>query len=425
MIEVLLVIAGISAIGAVGYVATSNAKATAESVKLESDVKSINQAIDLYRANGGQIAANSTADALLAKLKTRADSASGGTTIGLKSSFLDVRTEAEWQSSSEATTSQLRAVWDPVAMAFSTSTGTTLGIKRFRINNTLASAAPVTESRNPTLQGAASGWVWDHAVAEAVTATSGISPSLAALLSHEHLTGGAFIVGSSGTVVTDNKVYDGAGYRPELGIFSLEGMGNDVYNLTTAAGILAFMREAVRRVAEGGALGGVAMDRDGGGRTLNFAAGTAVAFVIIPNDTFAAHASVTESTWTMNGNINITYQGAETFMNGINPSSNDVRYPLTSLSFNTGDVTGFSQSQAVSLGNEVFAFEDIPGGGDADFEDIIFKTTGLTQPSWSTMQQVTASSYYSEAKLNQLGDSILGAQQQTLRQALQGVNVLP
>jgi len=404
LIEVLLVIAGISAIGAAGYVATSNLKATAEAVKLESDVKSVNQAIDLYRANGGQIPANSTADALLAKLKTRADSASGGTTIGLKSSFLDVRTEAEWQSSSEATTSQLRAVWDPVAMAFSTSTGTTLGIKRFRINNTLASAAPVTEARNPTLQGAASGWVWEHAVAEAVTATSGISPSLAALFSHQHLTGGAFIVGGTGQVVTENKIYDGAGYEGELGIFSLEGMGSDIYNLTTAAGILGFMREAVRRVAEGASLGGIAMDRQGRGRTLNFATGTAVAFVLIPNDSFT---------------------NSNSFLAGNSPSTDSVSYPLTSLSFSTGDVSGFSQSQAISLGSDVYAFEDLAGGGDRDFEDIVFRTTGVTQPDWSTIQRVVASTYYTEAKLNQLGDPILGAPQQTLRQALTGVNVLP
>jgi len=403
LIEVLLVIAGISAIGAVGYVATSNLKATAEAVKLESDVKSINQAIDLYRANGGQISAD--VDDVLNNLKTRADSATAGTMIGLKASFLDVRTEWDTQSASEAATSQLRAVWDPVAMAFSTSTGSTLGIKRFRIKNELASAAPVTDPnpRMPTFQGAASGWVWDHAVAKAVTATSGISPSLAALLSHQHLTGGAFIVGETGQVVTENKIYDGAGYEGELGIFSLEGMGSDIYDLTTAAGILGFMREAVRRVATGDR-GGIAMDRQGRGSTLNFATGTAVAFVLIPNDSFT---------------------NSNSFLAGANPSISSTSYPLTSLSFNTGDVSGFSNSQAISLGNDVYAFEDLPGGGDRDFEDIVFKTTGVTQPDWSTIQRVDASTYYTEAKLNQLGDPILGAPRQTLRQALTGVNVLP
>lgn len=384
MIEVLLVIAGVSAIGAVGYVAASNAKSTAEAVKLESDVKSINQAIDLYRANGGQISANSTADAVLAKLKTRADSASAGTTIGLKASFLDTRTEAEWQSSSEATTSQLRAVWDPTAMAFATSTGSTRGIKRFKINNSLAAAAPATESRDPTLEGSASGWVWGHSEATTPTVASASAPQTGTVGSRESYqeaysmlpnTRPNLLVTGNGTVGLP-YVYDGAGYEGQLAAVSARDL--DQYDVSTQAGRIALYQELVRRALSDSVMGGLLLDSrvDQAGssaRSHQFEVGDSLILILIPNGSF---------------------EQAQTFLSSNNPSSGSNIYPLTSIVLDTGDETDFSSSQMISLGRNTYAFEDLIGGGDRDFEDIIFKLDNVEQSETSSLRQVDPNTYY-------------------------------
>jgi len=380
LIEVLLVIAGISAIGAVGYVATSNVKATAQAVKLESDVKSINQAIDLYRANGGQISAD--VDDVLNNLKTRADSATAGTMVGLKASFLDVRTEWDMQSASEAATSQLRAVWDPVAMAFSTSTGSTLGIKRFRINNELASAAPVTDPnpRTPTLQGAASGWVWDYAAAsEAVVAVAstpamGITGGALGAAVSQGFQSGYWMLGN-GTIDV-SYIFREAGYSSRLGLFSLEGMGPDRYDLTSAAGLLEFNKEAIRRVlnADGSGRGGTIIDASksavGFNAQYQFRPGDTVAAILIPNTSFEDSLV----------RLNAGTATAQT-------------QPLLSLSY--GDNSGgFSISQVASLGNNAFAVEDIRGGGDRDYNDLVFRAAGLIEPPGTVTRRIDPTTYF-------------------------------
>jgi len=216
------------------------------------------------------------------------------------------------------------------------------------------------------------------------------------------LTGGALIT-ANGTVSTKNKIYDGADYEGELGVFSLEGMGNPPYDLSTAAGLLAFMREAVRRVVEGGSQGGIALSKNGTGHDVTFSPGSVVAFILIPDNSFT---------------------GAQTYLSGSSPAKNNTAYPLTSLSFATGDAGGFSQSQAVGLGNNVYAIEDTYNGGDEDYQDIVWQSTGVEEPDWSTMRQVDANTYYSTSTLDSEGQRILGQPRETLRSALTRFNVL-
>jgi len=423
MIEVLGVIAAIAAISAIGYVAVTRTQQSADATKLEQDVESLNRSIQIYLSSGGSTNGMTGADDgapnycdVLTILKT----SGAADTIGIRSSVIDRRIYAD--RTNGGNTTRLRATWSPstnsavpprfvIGMANS-------GIVEFPINEAISANASLTSNRTGAENVGTNGWAWNYSPASETPETPGnspgsavaVNPSVAALLSHPNLTGGVSIVGANGTVTTKNKVYDGAGYRGELGVFSLDGMGDPPYNLKTAEGLMAFMKEAVRRVLERDQ-GGRAMDRDGRGDPDGanyFDPGTAVAFILIPDNSFAGADSFLDSrTAWPTGTIS------------------DTRYPLSSLSFDTGDVAGFSQSQAVSLGNNVFAIEDIAGGGDQDYEDVVWQSEGLTQPDWSTMREVDASTYYSTAKLNQLGDAVLGAPRQTLRQALQGVGVLP
>jgi len=429
MIEVLAVLAGLAIIGGIGYVTISETKTNAEATKLESDVASINRSIQIFESNGGDLTGVTGADDstgshsdVLTKLKTRGDSSK---ILGVTGSTLDARVYAVYQTAEEASSGSSRAVWNASARRFDVVTSGGAGVKEFRLNEELASETPVTDDSRTTAKetSTGNGWVWEHGNPSVTVASSGyspetgtaVNPSIASFIS-SGLDNGVKIVGPNGTVTTDDKYYDGAGYAGTLGIFSLDGMGNPPYDLTTAAGLLAFMREAVRRVAAGGTQGGVAMTSDGDGKELTFTPGTAVAFILIPNGTFSS---------------------AQTYLAGTSPSTSSNLYPLTSLSFDTGDVTGFSQSQAVDLGNDVMAIEDLAGGGDRDYEDIVWKTSGLTQPDWSTLNTVDPATYYSDwdnpntatvehiNRLDVTGDTLLDGSDPTLREALQNAGALP
>ncbi|MFZ4775223.1 MAG: prepilin-type N-terminal cleavage/methylation domain-containing protein [Terrimicrobiaceae bacterium] len=374
LIEVLAVLAAMAAISTIGYVAVSDTRESAEAAKLESDVASINRSVELYETSGGNMTLLTSVDTALTNLKTR-DEESG--ILGVRGSTLDARV---WYTpSSEA--DPVRAVWNNGTKRFEVIDSGGSGVKAFTLSDALASTDPTQASRLAVKETSTnSTWLWEHDTRNptpeqpAFTPMSGsaVNSSLAALLSHPNLTGGAFIA-TTGTVST-TRVYDGAGYRGSLGVFSLEGMGNPPYDLNTSAGLLAFMREAVRRVAEGGTQGGVALDRDGNTHDVEFTTGTAVAYVLIPDDSF---------------------QNAATFLQGSNPSNTNTKYPLLSLSFATGNAAGFYQSQAVSLGHNAYAIEDMaPGTADNDYEDMIWVAEGLTEPDWSTMRDVDPNTYY-------------------------------
>jgi type II secretory pathway pseudopilin PulG len=385
MIELLVVIAAISALGMMTYVSSSNVKQSSEEAKLESDVATLNRAIDLYRASGGTIAADATADQVIAKLKTRASSASAAETIGAKGGFLDIRTEAVWQSSPESSTSQLRALWNPSTMTFTTARSSAVaGIKEFRINNDLADATITTETRTPTLKGATSSkWVWDYSTAVAATATPGSNPgvgitggALGAAVS-QGFEGGYWTVTDPLGRIDVSYIFREAGYNSRLGLFSLQDMGPDRYDLTTLAGREDFMREAIRRVlqTDGTELGSVIIDASqslvGFGQQYIFRPGDTMAAILIPNTSFQDSLNRLE-----------------------NGTSNSQTYPLLSLSY--GDNSGsFYVSQIAGLGNSAYAIEDISGNSsDNDYNDLIFQAFGLTEPDWSATRTIDPLTYY-------------------------------
>jgi type II secretory pathway pseudopilin PulG len=273
LVEVIGVIAAIAAVSAIGFVTVTNTKQMADATKLEQDVESINRSIQVYLSNGGNLTEATTTDAVLTKLKSRGDSSQ---MLGVTSSMLDARIVPDYGDN----TRQLRARWVAADNQFIIEQGTS-GVVEFRLDESLAATAPSSDTGTRSAPGSlasSGGWVWDTSQATEQVLEQGNTPgtevsinaSTAALLSHPGLTGGAYEVGPSGTVSTDNLYFDGGGYSSPLGVFSMAGMGNPPFDLTTEAGRHAFMKEAVRRILEGGSQGGVAMDRTGEGHDLTF-----------------------------------------------------------------------------------------------------------------------------------------------------------
>ena len=182
LVEIVVVLAVMSVLGGLGYVSVTAMVETSEAQKLQTDVATVNRAVQLYLANGGAFDGTETADGVLAKLKTRANSDSAEKIVGLKSSFIDPRTDTGWDEESGG---RLRAQWDDASKSFIISATSGRGIKEFTINEGLSASAAGTEDRTPTKEASATGWVWNYDPASATvssggtpTSGSGTTPSL-------------------------------------------------------------------------------------------------------------------------------------------------------------------------------------------------------------------------------------------------------
>ena len=183
---------------------------------------------------------------------------------------------------------------------------------------------------------------------------------------------GVYTVGSTGSVGVD-YVYDGAGYRGQLGLYSLTGMSS------FTPGTAAYNKEAARRALSNSTLGHVAISVQTeaakfsstlpwegnfntghgtyeGNHLLAMTPGDKFGFIFIPNGTIQE----------VYNNPSIT--GSKTPLYSI-PAANP--YPVTSqlLGAQAADLDGRGS---------LFAFEDqrLDGASDRDYNDMTFLITG-------------------------------------------------
>ena len=370
MIEVLAALGVLAAIGAVGFVAISNTKTSADSSKLASDVASINRSIEIYKASGGSTDALSGVEPVLNALKKRAASS---TSLGVTGSAMDARV---WYRASSAADT-VRAVWNNTSKRFEVVQGGGAGVKEFTLNEDLASSAPATDNTRVAVKTTSSGngWVWDHApaveVASLVGATpqTGVSDNGLAVMSNLGLNTGSWTVGPSGQVTFDYG-YREAGYASRLALFSLDGM--DIYDLNTDAGRKAFMLEAMRRILAGGTQGQVVIDASktsagSSSNTFTFNPGDQVAALLIPNTDLQSAMNSLAS-----------YNGTLAAYSSANPSTS----PLVSVAKSGVDIPSFYSKQFAMLGtnSSTYAVEDMvtTTATTADYQDMVFTASGMT-----------------------------------------------
>ncbi len=413
MIEVLAVLAALAVIGSLGYVAVSDTKSGADSAKLDSDVASINRSIQIYESSGGNLSDLTTTDAVLARLKSRADSS---TTLGVTGSVLDARVYAVSQTTDEAATRNKRAVWDSSQRRFKVVTSGSAGVKEFRLNEELAGEAATDSTRSAIKEtSAGNGWVWDHAPATETVVASGSTPQTGvadialSVAINQNFQSGYWTINEGGTVNV-NYVFREAGYNSRLALFSLEGMGPDVFDLDTAAGQKAFLMEAMRRVIAGDraqVIIDAANSSQGFNQTYSFRSGDTVAAIMIPNNTFQTAYN------DLSNNVN-----------------NSQTYPLTSLARGSGNQAPFYANQYAPLGNNTnaYAIEDMQvtnnaNVGSIDYQDLIFTADGMTAANQSMPYTIgdPVSKYRADPYWNKTGNN--GTK--TLRQALIDAGIIP
>lgn len=436
LVEVLAVLAGLAVITSVGYVSVRNTKDNADAQKLNQDVASINRSILVYQSSGGNLAGITNVDGALAALKTRADSSR---MLGVAGSAMDARVYPVYQTAAEAGTTKPRAVWNSSLARFQVVSTGSVGVKEFRLNEDLAaSGATLDTNRAMTKQLATnSTWVWDNSPATQVASLSqGLDPSPGtpanAALSdalNQGFPGGYWTIGPTG-IVPVTYVYREAGYASRLALFSLEDMGPDTYNLDTPEGQRQFLMEAIRRVMAGDraqTIIDVSQDRpiaNTGANQLTvirdknytFRPGDTVAAIMIPNSSFTSAYNLLNNMGTLASNST----ALSTLAN-----NNKTVFPLTSLERKTAGANSnfpFYANQYASLGagTSAYALEDQQGGGDMDYQDLIFKASGMTAPEGTKTNTIDPATYYG-SKLDVVGTG--GGM--TLRQALQTAGIMP
>ncbi|MEI6032692.1 MAG: DUF4114 domain-containing protein [Verrucomicrobiae bacterium] len=459
MIEVLAVIAAMAVISSVGFVAVSNVKQAADESKLEQDVESINRSIQVYMSSGGNMdgitgandGTSSSCDVL-----TRLKSSGSTNTIGVRGSTLDSRifavTTGSSSSSRRATFVASTNSGVPPRFVVTNSTNGNNLILGFRMNEDLAADASATNSRTASKYLNTStnnpGWVWDNAppveVPNATTytpQTGGIPPTGLSDAVNQGFPGGYWTVGASG-IVPVSYVYREAGYSSRLALFSLEGMGPDVYNLDTPEGQRDFLMEALRRIMAGDraqTIIDVSQDqpianpvnqlRVVDNKQFTFRPGDTVAAIMIPNDTM-------QNAWNALNGLG-TLSSSSTALQTLAQNSG-TKFPLTSLSRTNaaGGSTTFpfyaDQYASLGVGTTAYSIEDTRVAGDGDYQDLIFKASNMIAPDGSFTRTIDPATYYAHwdnpttvavENINKL-DTVGTGGGMTLRQALTAAGIM-
>ena len=112
MIELLLVVGIVGVLATIAYALIWQVDDGVRATKLRSDVDSLNEAVQVYLANGGSMDGVETVAAAVSKLQTKANSDSATRVVGLKGAMLDERLEAEMLKDDELTSTIPRARWN-------------------------------------------------------------------------------------------------------------------------------------------------------------------------------------------------------------------------------------------------------------------------------------------------------------------------
>ena len=118
LVEILMTISIIGGLSGTGYVVMKNVNLSSSELKLDQDVRTINNAIRIYLTNGGKLPTDTSASNVVDKIRRQAMDLRKN--AGLKSSTIDPRTKL-----GDFVTSGKRAVWDSESQRFEiVSTGT-------------------------------------------------------------------------------------------------------------------------------------------------------------------------------------------------------------------------------------------------------------------------------------------------------------
>lgn len=159
--EMLITVVVISIIASVSIPNFTGLRSAAQSAKLQNDIDRINQAIDMYRASGGNLAGLSKPQDILDRLKTERQRDTASQFVGLTGSTIDRRLAA--RITAGGNDGQPRAVWDQAGSRFIVSKRGA-GVTEFYLDDALAEVDYGEEIRSTSPLGynGDPGWVWAY-----------------------------------------------------------------------------------------------------------------------------------------------------------------------------------------------------------------------------------------------------------------------
>lgn len=162
LVELTTAIGVVVVLAGLGLTVYAGNREAAREVKLQSDVVRLNAAVGVYEAMGGSLHGASTPAQVVERLRRVSDAVTAEQTAGVTGSMVDRHLGVRLQSSAEAATSDMRALWDATAKRFRMATSGSGGVAEFTRDAARAVAAPVAETRELNLRFATTDkWIWD------------------------------------------------------------------------------------------------------------------------------------------------------------------------------------------------------------------------------------------------------------------------
>lgn len=164
LFEMLAVVGAMAAMTGMGVVAVQDLRESAERSQLQRDVGRLNNAVQTYLMNGGTIPADADPAAVLARLKTKATTATATTVVGLSGPFIDERIAGVGSGTGVG---PVRATWNATTKRFQLTTSGP-GYISFHLGGAVGTS-PATETRSTGQKFASRDpWVWDYESEETV-----------------------------------------------------------------------------------------------------------------------------------------------------------------------------------------------------------------------------------------------------------------
>ncbi len=168
LVELILTITLLGVLASVFVVRTGSQAVSVESIKLTADVRQLNQMVNLYKADGGDLKSLSRVPDVLAKLKSfRNDSSLKSHTGAASGQLLDGRVGAELGSGQSG---RPRAVWSPSRQRFEVATDNREGAFSFDFDPARSGEAGQVDQRpDPIVKydgRAGPSWIWGSPAAD-------------------------------------------------------------------------------------------------------------------------------------------------------------------------------------------------------------------------------------------------------------------
>lgn len=163
LIEPLICLFAFTVLFAIAFPLIQNTPTAVATRKLESDVRTVNAAIDVFRVFGGEVDSVSVPGDILRKLQSQADALTAEQTLGLSSSFIDRRLKAVMQTSAQEQTDAPRAVWNSEKRRFVVKSSGAGGVAEFVLDHSLPAMPALVDSRTPNMRiSTENGWIWEY-----------------------------------------------------------------------------------------------------------------------------------------------------------------------------------------------------------------------------------------------------------------------